>query len=136
MEMHDELWGHLDKHQTIAAGSPRHEGEQVLAAPARGQEAMVQMPRPGINGACQVAGRFNRAVVAFLAMGLGALVWLLCIPNPAYAADEQIDSFMINYDMQPSGVLTSKRNPKMIKLWQCHAPSSRRRAATIAFSPA
>jgi hypothetical protein len=43
-------------------------------------------------------------------------VWLLCIPNPAYAADKQIDSFMINYDMQPSGVLTSKRNPKMIKL--------------------
>jgi hypothetical protein len=27
------------------------------------------MPRPGINGACQIAGRFNRAVVAFLAMG-------------------------------------------------------------------
>jgi hypothetical protein len=46
----------------------------------------------------------NRSLVSLL-MCLGALAWVLAIPHPAYAADGQIDSFMINYDMQPSGVL-------------------------------
>jgi uncharacterized protein (TIGR04222 family) len=52
-----------------------------------------------------VGERFIRTVVLFLLMCLGALAWVLAIPHPAYAADGQIDSFMINYDMQPSGVL-------------------------------
>jgi uncharacterized protein (TIGR04222 family) len=38
-------------------------------------------------------------------MVLTALAWALLGPTPAYAADDQIDSFIINYDMQPSGVL-------------------------------
>jgi len=41
-------------------------------------------------------------------MALGALAWVLVIPAPAYAADDQIDSFLINYDMQPGGVLKVK----------------------------
>ena len=39
---------------------------------------------------------------------LTALAWALLAPTPAYAADDQIDSFTINYDMQPSGVLKVK----------------------------
>ena len=38
-------------------------------------------------------------------MVLTALAWALLGPTPAYAADDQIDSFIINYDMQPDGVL-------------------------------
>jgi uncharacterized protein (TIGR04222 family) len=41
-------------------------------------------------------------------MVLAALAWALLAPTPAYAADDQIDSFTINYDMQPSGVLNVK----------------------------
>jgi uncharacterized protein (TIGR04222 family) len=41
-------------------------------------------------------------------MVLTALAWALLAPTPAYAADDQIDSFTINYDMQPSGVLKVK----------------------------
>jgi uncharacterized protein (TIGR04222 family) len=72
------------------------------------KEAMVQLVASAIEGVLQVGGRFTRAVVALLVLGLGALVWLLAIPTPAYAADDQIDSFMINYDMQPSGLLKVK----------------------------
>jgi uncharacterized protein (TIGR04222 family) len=72
------------------------------------KEAMVQLVASAIEGVLQVGGRFTRTVVALLVLGLGALVWLLAIPTPAYAADDQIDSFMINYDMQPSGLLKVK----------------------------
>jgi uncharacterized protein (TIGR04222 family) len=68
----------------------------------------VQLAASAVEGVCQVGGRFTRAVVAFLVIGLGGLVWVLAIPAPAYAADDQIDSFTINYDMQPSGVLKVK----------------------------
>ena len=71
----------------------------------------------------QVHGRFTRAVVAsqktpprsprlwvfpFLLMVMTALAWALVAPAQAYAADDQIDSFTINYEMQPSGVLKVK----------------------------
>jgi hypothetical protein len=42
--------------------------------------------------------------VPFL-MVVTALAWALVAPTPAYAADAQIESFTINYEMQPSGVL-------------------------------
>jgi len=38
-------------------------------------------------------------------MVLTALAWAFVAPTRAYAADAQIDSFTINYEMQPSGVL-------------------------------
>jgi len=41
-------------------------------------------------------------------MVTAALAWALVAPTRAYAADDQIDSFTINYDMQPSGVLKVK----------------------------
>jgi uncharacterized protein (TIGR04222 family) len=69
---------------------------------------MVQIRVSAIQGVWQVGGRFTRAVVAFLLMGLGALAWVLVIPASAYAADDQIDSFTVNYDMQASGVLKVK----------------------------
>jgi uncharacterized protein (TIGR04222 family) len=69
---------------------------------------MVQFRMSLMEGVWQVRERFTRAVVAFLLMGLGALVWVLTIPTPAYAADNEIDSFMINYDMESSGVLKVK----------------------------
>jgi uncharacterized protein (TIGR04222 family) len=56
----------------------------------------------------QAPGRFLQVVVAFLLMVVTALAWALVAPTPAYAADDQIDSFTINYDMQPSGVLKVK----------------------------
>jgi uncharacterized protein (TIGR04222 family) len=46
--------------------------------------------------------------VPFLLMVLTTLAWALVAPNQAYAADAQIDSFTINYEMQPSGVLKVK----------------------------
>ena len=58
--------------------------------------------------AWQVGGRFSRILVAFLLMMLTALAWAMFAPTRAYAADDQIDSFVINYDMQPSGVLKVK----------------------------
>ena len=69
---------------------------------------MAQFRRFAVGDVWQVGGRFTRAVVAFLLMDLGALVWVLATPSPAYAADHQIDSFTINYTMQPSGVLKVK----------------------------
>lgn len=68
---------------------------------------MMQMTASAIKDVCHVSGRFSQAVVAFLLMGVGALVWALAVPTPAYAADHQIDSVVINYDMQPSGVLSA-----------------------------
>ena len=69
---------------------------------------MVQFRTSAGEGAWQLSGRFARAVVAFLLMVLTALAWALLAPTPAYAADDQIDSFTINYGMQPSGVLKVK----------------------------
>jgi uncharacterized membrane protein YgcG len=47
-------------------------------------------------------------VVAFFLMVVTALAWALVTPSRADAADDQIDSFTINYEMQPSGVLRVK----------------------------
>ena len=69
---------------------------------------MVQFRTSAGEGAWQLSGRFARAVAAFLLMVLTALAWALLAPTPAYAADDQIDSFTINYGMQPSGVLKVK----------------------------
>ena len=41
-------------------------------------------------------------------MVLTALAWAFVAPIQAYAADAQIDSFTINYEMQSSGVLKVK----------------------------
>jgi uncharacterized protein (TIGR04222 family) len=68
---------------------------------------MVQF-HPSAGERAWLPGRFARAVVAFLLMVLTVLAWALLAPTPAYAADDQIDSFTINYDMQPSGVLKVK----------------------------
>jgi hypothetical protein len=38
-------------------------------------------------------------------MVVTALAWALVAPTRAYAADDQIDSFTINYEMQSSGAL-------------------------------
>jgi uncharacterized protein (TIGR04222 family) len=69
---------------------------------------MVQFRGSAGERAWQLSGRFARAIAAFLLMVLTALAWALLAPTPAYAADDQIDSFTINYDMQPSGVLKVK----------------------------
>jgi uncharacterized protein (TIGR04222 family) len=69
---------------------------------------MVQFRASALERAMQVSGRFTRAVVAFFLMVVTALTWALVTPTQAYAADDQIDSFTINYDMQPSGVLKVK----------------------------
>src|SRR5512133_1585229 len=68
---------------------------------------MVQFRAAG-DRVWQLGGRLSRIVIAFLLMVLTALAWVLAIPAPAYAADDQIDSFLVNYDMQPSGVLKVK----------------------------
>jgi uncharacterized protein (TIGR04222 family) len=69
---------------------------------------MVQFRASAAERAMQVSGRFTRAVVAFFLMVVTAVTWALVTPTQAYAADDQIDSFTINYDMQPSGVLKVK----------------------------
>jgi uncharacterized membrane protein YgcG len=69
---------------------------------------MVQFRASAGERAWQLSSRFARAVVAFVLMVLTALAWALLAPTAAYAADDQIDSFIINYDMQPSGVLNVK----------------------------
>jgi len=56
----------------------------------------------------QVGARVSRLVIAFLLMLLTAVTWAVFSATQAYAADDQIDSFVINYDMQPSGVLNVK----------------------------
>jgi uncharacterized protein (TIGR04222 family) len=69
---------------------------------------MVQFRASTGERAWQISGGFARAVVAFVLMVLTALAWALLAATPAYAADDQIDSFTINYDMQPTGVLKVK----------------------------
>jgi uncharacterized protein (TIGR04222 family) len=69
---------------------------------------MVQFRASATEGARWASGRLTRAVVAFFLMVMTALTWSLVAPTQAYAADDQIDSFTINYDMQPSGVLKVK----------------------------
>jgi uncharacterized membrane protein YgcG len=68
---------------------------------------MVQFRAAGDCG-WQLGGRLSRALIAFGLMLATALVWFVATPTKAYAADDQIDSFAINYDMQPSGVLKVK----------------------------
>ena len=68
---------------------------------------MVQFRAAGDCG-WQLGGRLSRALIAFVLMLATALFWFVATPTKAYAADDQIDSFAINYDMQPSGVLKVK----------------------------
>jgi uncharacterized protein (TIGR04222 family) len=69
---------------------------------------MVQFRASAAERLWQVRGRFGRWVVAFLLMSLTALAWALVTPTLAYAADDQIDSFNIEYNVQPSGVVKVK----------------------------
>jgi hypothetical protein len=68
---------------------------------------MVQF-RAGGDRAWQLGSRVSRVLIAFGLMIVTALAWVLISPTRAYAADDQIDSFVIDYDMQPSGVLSVK----------------------------
>src|SRR4029453_5101379 len=68
-------------------------------------EAMVQFLVTAAERRWQVRGRVARGVVSLLLMSLPALAWGLASPTPAYAADDQIDSFTIDYNVQPSGVV-------------------------------
>jgi Predicted membrane protein (DUF2207) C-terminal domain/Predicted membrane protein (DUF2207) N-terminal domain len=68
----------------------------------------VQFRASVAERAVQVSGRFTRVVVGFLFVVVSALAWALVTPIEAYAADDQINSFTINYDLQPSGVLKVK----------------------------
>jgi uncharacterized membrane protein YgcG len=70
-------------------------------------EVMVQFRAAG-ESIWQLGGRFFRALVACLLMIMAALAWTVVAPTRAYAADDQIDSFIIDYNMQPSGVLKVK----------------------------
>jgi uncharacterized protein (TIGR04222 family) len=69
---------------------------------------MVQFRASAAGRPWQVRGPFVRGVVAFLLMSLTALAWALAAPTPAYAADDQIDSFAVDYSVQPSGVVKVK----------------------------
>jgi uncharacterized membrane protein YgcG len=69
---------------------------------------MVQFRASVAERAVQISGRFTRGVVAFFLMVVTALAWAVVTPSRAYAADDQIDSFTIDYEMQPSGVLKVK----------------------------
>src|SRR5215207_8140772 len=69
---------------------------------------MVQLHVAAAGRPWQVRGRFARCVVAFLLMSLTALTWALAPPTPAYAADDQIDSFTVDYNVQASGVVKVK----------------------------
>ncbi len=46
-----------------------------------------------------------RSAATALVMLLVALAWTLVTPTPAYAADDQIDSFRINYEVRETGVV-------------------------------
>jgi hypothetical protein len=74
-------------------------------------ETVVGLNDSRSDNAAFSSGQLARSVVAFLLMCLAALAWALVAPTPAYAVDDQIDSFMINYEMQPSGVLKQFRPP-------------------------
>ena len=69
---------------------------------------MVQFRALAAERPWQVRGRFARCVAAFLLMLLAAVAWALVAPTAAYAADDQIDSFTIDYNVQPSGVVKVK----------------------------
>ena len=69
---------------------------------------MVQFRASAAGRAGHFFGVSIRAVVAFGLMVVTALAWAVVAPTQAYAADDQIDSFTINYEMQPSGVLKVK----------------------------
>ena len=69
---------------------------------------MVQFRASAGERVWQVGGQASRVLVAFILMLMTALAWAMFTPTRAYAADDQIDSFIINYDMQPSGVLKVK----------------------------
>jgi uncharacterized membrane protein YgcG len=69
---------------------------------------MVQFRASAVERPWQVRDRFARGAVAFLLMLLTVLAWALVAPTPAYAADDQIDSFNIDYNVQPSGVVKVK----------------------------
>ena len=69
---------------------------------------MVQFRASAGERVWQVGGQASRVLVAFILMLMTALAWAMLTPTRAYAADDQIDSFIINYDMQPSGVLKVK----------------------------
>ncbi|MFL6044117.1 MAG: DUF2207 domain-containing protein [Propionibacteriaceae bacterium] len=68
---------------------------------------MVQLRAAG-ESLWQLGGRLSRILVAFVLMIMAALAWAVVSPTRAYAADDQIDSFIIDYNMQPSGVLKVK----------------------------
>jgi uncharacterized protein (TIGR04222 family) len=69
---------------------------------------MVQFRASTAQRPWQVRGRFARGVFAFLLISVTALAWALVAPTPAYAADDQIDSFNVDYNVQPSGVVKVK----------------------------
>jgi Predicted membrane protein (DUF2207) len=81
----------------------------------------VQFQASAAERICHAVGRFVQITVPFLLMVLIALAWALVAPNQAYAADAQIDSFTINYEMQPSGVL----NVKETIVWRFGSNSGR-----------
>ena len=68
----------------------------------------MQLHPSAVERVYHAVGRFVQVAVPFLLMVLTALAWAVVVPTQAYAADAQIDSFTINYDMQPSGVLKVK----------------------------
>ena len=68
----------------------------------------MELQASAARGLWQAPGRLVQIAVAFFLMVLTALAWAVVAPTRAYAADDQIDSFVINYDMQPSGVLKVK----------------------------
>ena len=61
---------------------------------------MVQFRASAGERVWQVGGRASRVAVAFLVMLMTALAWTVFTPTRAYAADDQIDSFIINYDIK------------------------------------
>ena len=69
---------------------------------------MVQFRASTGERVWQIGGRASRLVLAVILMLMTALAWAVFTPTRAYAADDQIDSFLIDYDMQPSGVLKVK----------------------------
>jgi uncharacterized protein (TIGR04222 family) len=98
----------VDKPRTLASRQLEARGQAASGGSKSRAEAMVQKTPSPIESVWEVVGRFTQAVATFLVMVLGSLMLILAIPSPAYAADDQIDSFTINYDMQPSGVLKVK----------------------------
>ena len=68
----------------------------------------VQWHASAATRACHADSRFVQVTASCLLMVVTALVWALATPTQAYAADAQIDSFTINYEVQPSGAVTVK----------------------------